>query len=113
MATDDPVLRRKLAHVYLEGELLKLISDRAISAEVHGRAVGPEGSIAKLLWSELEQHVVEVAGDVLGPDGLDRSMGSRSCLQPRAHHRGRHDAGEQEHRRATHPGPPTRLTTPS
>jgi alkylation response protein AidB-like acyl-CoA dehydrogenase len=68
-------LRRKLAHVYLQGELLKLISDRAISAEVHGRAVGPEGSIAKLLWSELEQHVVEVAGDVLAPDGLTGGWG--------------------------------------
>ena len=70
-ATDDPVLRQQLARVYLEGELLKLISDRAISAELHGRAMGPEGSIAKLLWSETEQHVTEVAADVLGPDALD------------------------------------------
>jgi alkylation response protein AidB-like acyl-CoA dehydrogenase len=70
VATDDPVLRQKLARVYLAGELLKLISDRAISGELHGRAMGPEGSIAKLLWSETEQRVVEVASDVLGPDAL-------------------------------------------
>jgi alkylation response protein AidB-like acyl-CoA dehydrogenase len=70
MAADDPVLRRELARVYLEGELLKLISDRAISAELHGRAMGPEGSIAKLLWSEAEQHLTEVATAVLGPDAL-------------------------------------------
>ncbi len=70
IAADDPVLRRKLARVYLEGELLKLISERALSAELHGRAMGPEGSIAKLLWSEAEQHVTEVASDVLGPDAL-------------------------------------------
>jgi len=69
-AIDDPVLRQRLARVYMEGELLKLISDRAISAELHGRTMGPEGSIAKLLWSELEQHVTEVASDVLGPDAL-------------------------------------------
>jgi alkylation response protein AidB-like acyl-CoA dehydrogenase len=69
-AADDPVLRQRLARVYMEGELLKLISDRAISAELHGRAMGPEGSIAKLLWSELEQHVTEAASDVLGPDAL-------------------------------------------
>jgi alkylation response protein AidB-like acyl-CoA dehydrogenase len=68
---DHPVLRERLARLYMEGELLKLISDRAISAELHGRAMGPEGSIAKLLWSELEQHVTEVAGDVLGPDALE------------------------------------------
>jgi alkylation response protein AidB-like acyl-CoA dehydrogenase len=70
MAVDDPVLRQKLARVYLEAELLKLISDRAISAELHGRAMGPEGSIAKLVWSETEQHLTEVAADVLGPDAL-------------------------------------------
>jgi alkylation response protein AidB-like acyl-CoA dehydrogenase len=68
---DDPVLRQQLARVYLEGELLKLISDRAISAELHGRAMGPEGSVAKLLWSETEQHITEVASEVLGPDALE------------------------------------------
>jgi alkylation response protein AidB-like acyl-CoA dehydrogenase len=70
VATDDPVVRRDLARVYLEGELLKLISDRAISAELHGRAMGPEGSVAKLVWSEAEQHLTEVATRVLGPDAL-------------------------------------------
>jgi alkylation response protein AidB-like acyl-CoA dehydrogenase len=69
-AADDPVLRRDLARVYLEAELLKLISQRAISAELHGRTMGPEGSIAKLVWSEAEQHLAEVASDVLGPDAL-------------------------------------------
>jgi hypothetical protein len=69
-AADDPVLRQKLARVYLEAELLKLISERAISAELHGRGMGPEGSIAKLVWSEAEQHLTEVASDVLGPDAL-------------------------------------------
>ncbi len=54
--------------LYLEGELLKLVSDRAISGALHGRDVGPEGSIAKLVWSEAEQHLGEVAGDVLGAD---------------------------------------------
>jgi alkylation response protein AidB-like acyl-CoA dehydrogenase len=72
-ASEDPVLRQKLARVYLEAELLKLISDRAISAELHGRSMGPEGSIAKLVWSETEQHLTEVASDVLGPDALSGS----------------------------------------
>jgi alkylation response protein AidB-like acyl-CoA dehydrogenase len=72
-AVDDPVLRERLARVYLEGELLKLISERALSAELHGRSMGPEGSIAKLLWSETEQHITEVAADVLGPDALQGS----------------------------------------
>jgi alkylation response protein AidB-like acyl-CoA dehydrogenase len=33
--------------------------------------MGPEGSIAKLMWSETEQHVADVAADVLGPDALE------------------------------------------
>jgi alkylation response protein AidB-like acyl-CoA dehydrogenase len=74
-ATDDPVLRQELARVYLSGELLRLISNRAISAELHGRRTGPEGSIAKLLWSETEQQVSDVASDVLGPDALQGTWG--------------------------------------
>src|SRR3989440_2012760 len=64
----DAVVRQKLARVYLEGELLKLVSQRALSGALHGRDAGPESSIAKLVWSEAEQHLGEVAGDVLGPD---------------------------------------------
>jgi alkylation response protein AidB-like acyl-CoA dehydrogenase len=67
-AASDPVVRQKLARVYLEGELLKLVSQRAISGALHGREMGPESSIAKLVWSEAEQHLGEVAGDVLGAD---------------------------------------------
>jgi alkylation response protein AidB-like acyl-CoA dehydrogenase len=64
----DPVARQELAQVYLEGELLKLVSERAISGALHGRAMGPESSIAKLVWSEAEQHLGEAAGHVLGAD---------------------------------------------
>ena len=66
-AADDPVLRQTLARVYLEAEYLKLLSDRAISGQLHGRSLGPEGSLAKLLWSEVENHIAEAAADVLGP----------------------------------------------
>jgi len=66
-AAQDPVLRQELARLYLQGELLKLVADRAISDAIHGRATGPEGSIAKLVWSETSQHLGEVAADVLGP----------------------------------------------
>ena len=82
-AAQDPVLRQQLARVYLEAELLKLIADRAISGELHGRALGPESSIAKLQWSETDQHIAEVAAAVLGADatqgvwGIDRL----SCRQ--------------------------------
>ena len=42
---------------------------------IHNRVMGPEGSIAKLVWSEAEQHVAEVASQVLGPDALSGRWG--------------------------------------
>ena len=70
MASEDPVLRQKLARIYLEGEYLKLLSDRAVSGLLHGRATGPEGSLAKLVWSDLGNHIAEVSSVVLGPEGF-------------------------------------------
>ncbi len=67
VAADDPVLRQSLARVYLEGEYLKLLSDRAVSGLLHGRPAGPETSLAKLVWSQCESHIAEVAGQLLGP----------------------------------------------
>ena len=64
----DPVLRQRLARVYLEGEYLKLLGDRAVSGAIHGRDMGPESSLAKLFWAEVENSIAEVAGDVLGPE---------------------------------------------
>ena len=75
-AAEEPALRQRLARVYLEAELLKLVSDRAISGELHGRTLGPESSIAKLVWSETEQHIAEVAAAVLGPDAGTGSWGT-------------------------------------
>jgi alkylation response protein AidB-like acyl-CoA dehydrogenase len=74
-AAQDPALRQRLARVYLEAELLKLLADRAISGELHGRPLGPESSIAKLVWSETDQRIGEVAAAVLGPDATSGTWG--------------------------------------
>jgi alkylation response protein AidB-like acyl-CoA dehydrogenase len=73
----DPVLRQKLARVYLEAEYLKLLADRAISGQLHGRALGPEGSVAKLVWADVQNHLAEIASDVHGPDGWNLANGMR------------------------------------
>jgi alkylation response protein AidB-like acyl-CoA dehydrogenase len=62
-----PAVRQALARVYLEAEYLKLLADRAVSAELHGRPLGPESSLAKLVWSDVENHIAEAAGEVFGP----------------------------------------------
>jgi alkylation response protein AidB-like acyl-CoA dehydrogenase len=74
-ATDSVAVRLRLAEVYLQGELLKLLADRAVSGALAGREMGPESSIAKLVWSDAEQLLGEVAGDVLGPEANTGSWG--------------------------------------
>jgi alkylation response protein AidB-like acyl-CoA dehydrogenase len=74
---DDPVVRQKLARVYLEAEYLKLLADRAISGQLHGRALGPEGSVAKLVWADVQNQLAEVASEVYGADGWDLTNGMR------------------------------------
>jgi alkylation response protein AidB-like acyl-CoA dehydrogenase len=74
-ADRDPVLRRRLARLYLEGEYLKLLADRAISAAAHGRPPGPESSLTKLVWADVHTHVAAVAADVLGPEALTGEWG--------------------------------------
>lgn len=74
-ATTSAAVRLRLAEVYLQGELLKLLADRAVSGALAGRAMGPESSIAKLVWSDAEQLLGEVAGDVLGPDANTGTWG--------------------------------------
>jgi alkylation response protein AidB-like acyl-CoA dehydrogenase len=83
-ASEDPALRQRLARAYLHAELLKLLSDRAISAELHGHPPGPEGSLTKLVWSETEQLVAEVSGEVLGPDANAGEWG-RDRVAARSH----------------------------
>jgi alkylation response protein AidB-like acyl-CoA dehydrogenase len=75
MASEDPVIRQVLARVYLEGEYLKLLADRAISGQIHGRPLGPEGSLAKLVWSEVENHLAEAAAVVLGAEANSGDWG--------------------------------------
>ena len=74
---EDPVIRQTLARVYLEAEYLKLLADRAISGQLHGRALGPEGSVAKLVWADVQNHLAEAASEVYGADGWDLTNGMR------------------------------------
>lgn len=79
----DPLVRQTLAARHTDAVLLRLLSQRTISAAIHGRMPGPEASIVKIAWSSMEQRVAESAVEVLGIDALsgpwaDRLAGSRS-----------------------------------
>jgi alkylation response protein AidB-like acyl-CoA dehydrogenase len=74
-AAEDPRWRARLMRCYVEGEFLKFLSDRALSAVVSGRS-GAEGALVKLVWSQTSQHVSTLAAELAGPDGLGGEWGS-------------------------------------
>ena len=64
--TDDPVMRDKLAKVYIHGRVESYTNRRAADLARSGTP-GPEGSLGKLLWTEGMTQVGELIGDILGP----------------------------------------------
>jgi alkylation response protein AidB-like acyl-CoA dehydrogenase len=68
-AANDPLLRQKLAQCYAEIEIMRLNQLRAFSRISATGVPGPEGSIQKLFWSELNQRLQQVAQELLGPYG--------------------------------------------
>ncbi len=67
--TDDPVVRQKLAQAHLDLEVFRLNSLRTLSGMNNTHAPGPEGSILKLYWSEMNQRNAQIAIEVLGLNG--------------------------------------------
>jgi alkylation response protein AidB-like acyl-CoA dehydrogenase len=73
--TPDPLLRQRVAHLYIEAEVLRLIRLRTVSARVRGLEPGPEASVRKALADEHGQHVMELAKDLAGTHGLLDNIG--------------------------------------
>jgi alkylation response protein AidB-like acyl-CoA dehydrogenase len=68
-AAQDPVLRQKLAQCYAEIEIMRWNQMRAFSRISATGVPGPEGSIQKIFWSELNQRFQQIAQELLGPYG--------------------------------------------
>jgi alkylation response protein AidB-like acyl-CoA dehydrogenase len=68
-AAQDPLIRQKLAQCYAEVEIMRLNQMRAFSRITATGVPGPEGSIQKIFWSELNQRLQQVAQELLGPYG--------------------------------------------
>ena len=71
----DPALRQRLAALYAEAEILRLIRLRTVTAAVRGRAPGPEASIRKALADEHGQRIMALAKDLAGAAGMLTSPG--------------------------------------
>ena len=68
-AAKDPLVRQKLAQCYAEIEIMRLNQLRAFSRTTATGVPGPEGSIQKLFWSELNQRLQQIAQEMFGPFG--------------------------------------------
>jgi alkylation response protein AidB-like acyl-CoA dehydrogenase len=64
--TDDALLRQRVAQLYVEAEVLRLIRLRTVSARVRGLEPGPEASVRKALSDEHGQHVMALAMELAG-----------------------------------------------
>jgi alkylation response protein AidB-like acyl-CoA dehydrogenase len=76
----DALLRQRLARLWIEGEVLRLIRLRTISAALAGRAPGPEASVRKALADDHGQRVMELAQAVAGTHGLLADAGPADGL---------------------------------
>ncbi len=68
-AAQDPLTRQKLAQCYAEVEIMRLNQLRAFSRITATGVPGPEGSIQKIFWSELNQRLQQAAQEIFGPYG--------------------------------------------
>jgi alkylation response protein AidB-like acyl-CoA dehydrogenase len=68
-AAQDPLTRQKLAQCYAEIEIMRMNQLRAFSRITATGAPGPEGSIQKIFWSELNQRLQQVAQEIFGSYG--------------------------------------------
>ena len=78
--TSNRLLRQRLMRVWVEGEILRLIRLRTVSAALAGRAPGPEASVRKALADDHGQRVMEVAKDLSGPYGMTASGPSEALM---------------------------------
>jgi alkylation response protein AidB-like acyl-CoA dehydrogenase len=86
-ASEDPLVRQKLAQAYLELEILRLNTNRALTSLSKSGVPGAEGSIQKLYWSEMNQRTQQYAQEILGPYGqlkdFDKGMWEYGYLRTR------------------------------
>jgi alkylation response protein AidB-like acyl-CoA dehydrogenase len=77
--TRDPLLRQKLAQLWIDTEALKYTGARAITKLLRGELPGPEASAGKMGWVETHQKLQELAMEIEGPyaqlvRGSDRAI---------------------------------------
>ena len=78
--SDEPVLRQALAQAHIRVEIMLLNLYRGITSRLRGQPAGPEASLDKLYWSELDKWMQELGMSLQGPysqlmEGSEHAVG--------------------------------------
>jgi alkylation response protein AidB-like acyl-CoA dehydrogenase len=65
-AADDPTIRRRLAQLEIEAETMRLNAYRGLTKTMQSGIPGPEGSLGKWQWADINQRLTELALDIEG-----------------------------------------------
>ena len=71
-ALRDPLVRQRLAQAHIEVELLRLSGYRSLTTLLRSGHPGPESSLEKVLGSETDQRLQDLALELFGPYGALR-----------------------------------------
>jgi alkylation response protein AidB-like acyl-CoA dehydrogenase len=79
MAGDDPLVRDRLAELWTDVQAFRFTIYRSFSALLKTGVPGPQGSVAKLFWSETNQRLTKMALEIEGSfallaQGSDRAV---------------------------------------
>src|SRR3954454_6351899 len=77
--SEDPVIRDRLAQLFIESEIFRVTNYRGLTKIMKNGVPGPEGSLGKWQWAEVNQHLMELALEIEGPysqfaDGSDYAL---------------------------------------
>ena len=72
-AAEDGYYRQRIAQLYIEAETMRLNAYRGLTKTMETGVPGPEGSLGKWQWADINQAITELALDIEGPyAALDR-----------------------------------------
>ena len=64
--TTDPVIRQRFAQIAIEAQVLRLLAYRGLTSTLKSGEPGPEGSLGKWMWADINQALTTLAMDVKG-----------------------------------------------
>jgi alkylation response protein AidB-like acyl-CoA dehydrogenase len=63
---DDSYYRQRLAQLHIEAETMRLNAYRGLTKTMQSGTPGPEGSLGKWQWADINQGITELAMDIEG-----------------------------------------------